>query len=94
MILQIDDDKRVRTLTLNRPEALNAFNEALYDATAEALLVGLLNQVAPSDNKTRLSDDLAAMAAKLDWFGARHVRNLHEIQSRKMSVCSSPSTPP
>ena len=37
-MLQIDDDKRVRTLTLNRPEALNAFNEALYDATAEALL--------------------------------------------------------
>ncbi|MGH3561794.1 MAG: enoyl-CoA hydratase/isomerase family protein, partial [Mycobacterium sp.] len=27
-----------RTLTLNRPEALNAFNEALYDATADALL--------------------------------------------------------
>ena len=27
----------MRTLTLNRPEALNAFNEALYDATAEAL---------------------------------------------------------
>ena len=38
MTLQIDDEKRVRTLTLNRPEALNAFNEALYDATAEALL--------------------------------------------------------
>lgn len=38
MILQIDDDNRVRTLTLNRPEALNAFSEALYDATAEALL--------------------------------------------------------
>ena len=38
MTLQIDDDNRVRTLTLNRPEALNAFNEALYDATAEALL--------------------------------------------------------
>jgi len=36
--LQIDDHNRVRTLTLNRPEALNAFNEALYDATAEALL--------------------------------------------------------
>jgi sigma-B regulation protein RsbU (phosphoserine phosphatase) len=32
--------------------------------TAEALLVGLLNQVAPSDNKTRLSDDLAAMAVR------------------------------
>ena len=38
MILQIDDRNRVRTLTLNRPEALNAFNEALYEATAEALL--------------------------------------------------------
>lgn len=38
MILQIADDRRVRTLTLNRPEALNAFNEALYDATADALL--------------------------------------------------------
>jgi enoyl-CoA hydratase/carnithine racemase len=36
--LLIDDTNRVRTLTLNRPEALNAFNEALYDSTAEALL--------------------------------------------------------
>ena len=39
MILQIEDDNRVRTLTLNRPEALNAFNEALYEATAEALIL-------------------------------------------------------
>jgi enoyl-CoA hydratase/carnithine racemase len=37
VILQIDDENRVRTLTLNRPDALNAFNEALYEATAEAL---------------------------------------------------------
>jgi len=37
VILQIEDDNRVRTLTLNRPEALNAFNEALYQVTAEAL---------------------------------------------------------
>jgi len=35
--LLIADENRVRTLTLNRPDALNAFNEALYDATAEAL---------------------------------------------------------
>jgi enoyl-CoA hydratase/carnithine racemase len=38
MGLLIDDRNRVRTLTLNRPDALNAFDEALYDATAEALL--------------------------------------------------------
>jgi enoyl-CoA hydratase/carnithine racemase len=38
VLLQINDQNRVRTLTLNRPETLNAFNEALYDATAEALL--------------------------------------------------------
>jgi enoyl-CoA hydratase/carnithine racemase len=37
VILQVDDENRVRTLTLNRPDALNAFNEALYAATAEAL---------------------------------------------------------
>ena len=37
MILQLDDQNRVRTLTLNRPDVLNAFNEALYQATAEAL---------------------------------------------------------
>ncbi|MGV0836441.1 enoyl-CoA hydratase/isomerase family protein [Mycolicibacterium thermoresistibile] len=37
MTLQISDRNKVRTLTLNRPEALNAFNEALYDATTVAV---------------------------------------------------------
>lgn len=37
MTLQISDDSRIRTLVLNRPEALNAFNEELYHATATAL---------------------------------------------------------
>ena len=36
--LLIADQARVRTLTLNRPEALNACNEALYDALTEGLL--------------------------------------------------------
>ncbi len=37
MTLLIDDENKVRTLTFNRPEALNAFNEAMYEATAAAL---------------------------------------------------------
>ena len=37
MLVNVEDTNGVRTLTLNRPEALNAFNEALYDATTLAL---------------------------------------------------------
>ncbi|HEY7053474.1 MAG TPA: enoyl-CoA hydratase-related protein [Mycobacterium sp.] len=36
-MLNVFDENRVRTLTLNRPEALNAFSEALYDVTTDAL---------------------------------------------------------
>ena len=36
-VLLTEDRDRVRMLTLNRPEALNAFNEALYDALTIAL---------------------------------------------------------
>src|SRR5207248_3378093 len=35
-ILHIDDRDGVRVLTLNRPEALNAFDTPLYDACAAA----------------------------------------------------------
>ena len=37
-MLTITDQDRVRLLTLDRPDALNAFNEALYDAVSEALI--------------------------------------------------------
>lgn len=37
-MIRIEDTDRVRVLTLDRPDALNAFNEALYDATCEALI--------------------------------------------------------
>src|SRR5881227_4383377 len=36
-MIRIEDADRVRLITLDRPDALNAFNEALYDATTEAL---------------------------------------------------------
>ena len=36
-MLRTDDHGRVRLLTLDRPEALNAFNTALYDTVAGAL---------------------------------------------------------
>ena len=32
--LRTADADRIRTLFLDRPDALNVFNEALYDATA------------------------------------------------------------
>lgn len=43
MTLLINDDNRVRTLTLNRPGALNAFNEDLYQATTKALLTAAVD---------------------------------------------------
>ncbi len=36
-MLRVDDHGRVRVLTFDRPEALNAFNQALYQAAADAL---------------------------------------------------------
>src|SRR4029079_14788273 len=35
-VLRIDDNEGVRVLTLDRPDALNAFNTPLYDACATA----------------------------------------------------------
>jgi enoyl-CoA hydratase/carnithine racemase len=37
-VIRIDDEGRVRVVTLDRPEAKNAFNEEHYDAMTEALI--------------------------------------------------------
>jgi enoyl-CoA hydratase/carnithine racemase len=37
-MIRIDDHARVRVIRFDRPEARNAFNEALYDAVADALI--------------------------------------------------------
>lgn len=37
-LISVSGEGRVRTLTLERHDALNAFNEALYDALADALI--------------------------------------------------------
>ncbi len=37
-LVLVEDSKRVRTLTLNRPDSLNACSEALLDALAEELI--------------------------------------------------------
>ncbi len=37
-LVRVVDNARVRTVTLDRVDALNAFNEALYDAVTETLL--------------------------------------------------------
>jgi enoyl-CoA hydratase/carnithine racemase len=42
-VLRVDDNARVRLLTLDRPEALNAFSDALYHAVNEALVDAATN---------------------------------------------------
>jgi len=42
-MLRIDDHDRVRLITLDRPDALNAFNAALYDAGRDALLAATVD---------------------------------------------------
>ncbi|MCU1395928.1 MAG: enoyl-CoA hydratase/isomerase [Ilumatobacteraceae bacterium] len=37
-MIRIEDQNRIRLITLDRPDTRNAFNEALYDAATEALM--------------------------------------------------------
>lgn len=68
--LLIADDNRVRTLILNRPEVLNAFNEEMYRATADALREAAAN---PEVAVVLLTGEGRAFSAGND---------LHEMQRR------------
>lgn len=71
MTLLIADENRVRTLTLNRPQALNAFSEALYDATAEALNAAAVDpeiavvMITGAGRAFSAGQDLTEMAARI-----------------------------
>jgi enoyl-CoA hydratase/carnithine racemase len=69
-MIRVDDRNGVRTLTLDRPEALNAFNEALYDATAEAFLAAATDDTV---SVVILTGSGRAFSAGTD---------LHELQAR------------
>ena len=70
-MLLIENHGRVRVATLNRPEAKNAFNEALYDATTEALLGAAVDPTVAVFVLTGTGDafsagtDLLEMAARM-----------------------------
>jgi enoyl-CoA hydratase/carnithine racemase len=43
-MITVEDTERVRVVTFDRPEARNAFNEALYDAVAEAVAAAAVDR--------------------------------------------------
>ena len=75
-MLRVDDHGRVRLLTLDRPEALNAFNTALYDATADALAAAAADDgvavvvITGAGRAFSAGQDLLEMAELAGRFGA------------------------
>lgn len=70
-MLHVIDEDRVRLLTLDRPEARNAFNEALYDAVTEALIAAAADPnvavvvITGSAGAFSAGTDLLEMAARM-----------------------------
>src|SRR5262245_36667911 len=75
-MIRVEDDGRIRVITLLRPEALNAFNEALYDATTEALLAAATDPgiavvlLTGSGRAFSAGTDVVEMAARVGGNGA------------------------
>jgi enoyl-CoA hydratase/carnithine racemase len=81
-VLRIDNHGRVRVLTLNRPDALNAFNDALYTALGKALadaaaaadvavvvITGTGRAFSAGQDLAELSDGRSHEQRQLDGFG-------------------------
>lgn len=81
-VLSIDNHGRVRVLTLNRPDALNAFNDALYTAFSQALadaataadvavvvITGTGRAFSAGQDLAELSDGRSHAQRQLDGFG-------------------------
>ncbi|MCU1449059.1 MAG: paaF 3 [Acidimicrobiales bacterium] len=80
-LLKVEEEARVRTFTLDRPEALNAFNEALYDALTDGLLAAAddpgvaVALVTGAGRAFSAGTDLVEMAARIsdpDFQEGRH----------------------
>lgn len=70
-MLRTQDTDRVRVLTLDRPEARNAFNEALYDAATDALIEAAADRsvavvvITGGEGAFSAGQDLLEMAARM-----------------------------
>jgi enoyl-CoA hydratase/carnithine racemase len=71
-VLTTHDTDRVRVLTLDRPAARNAFNEALYDAATEALIAAAADRsvavvvITGAEGAFSAGQDLLEMAARMN----------------------------
>ncbi|HEY9563457.1 MAG TPA: enoyl-CoA hydratase-related protein [Nocardioides sp.] len=80
MVLRAEDANRVRTLTLARPGALNAFNEELYDALADALLDAVSD---PSVAVVLLTGEGRAFSAGTDLLEMQRIATNPDFQRGK-----------
>lgn len=79
-MIRIEDHGRIRVITLDRPEARNAFNEALYDAATDALIDAAADNgvavavITGTDHAFSAGNDLHEMAARTggEFVNGRH----------------------
>ena len=93
-MIEITDADRIRTVRLNRPEAKNAMNEAMWDATTEAFLTAADDPDVAVVVLTGTGDafcagqDVIEMAAQAT--GGDFVRGAHGFQGLLQTMASFP----